>query len=175
VVDDVNARCPASAAAATFTEAGDGGNSRGNDVYQVDDQSVASFTAANDTAEASGITVAAPPASYRISGTAADIGVLGVYFDGDSYQFHTGPNASQITLRSDWGGTDRDIDLYLFKAGDEVETAVGFEVSFDGGEYVTAAVTPNTDYVIWNGLYEGTMPSPYSLTLCSEQFSITGQ
>jgi hypothetical protein len=175
VVDDIDARCPASAAAATFTEAGDGASSRGNDVYQVDDQSVASFTAANDTAEATGITVAAAPAKYRINGTAANIGFAGAYHDSDSYIFHTGPNASQITLRSDWTGTNRDIDLYLFKAGDEIETAVGFEISYDGGEYITAAVTPNTDYVIWNGLYEGTMPSPYSLTLCSEQFSVTGQ
>lgn len=173
VVDDVDARCAASTAAATFTEASDGVDSRGNDVYQVSD-SVAAFTAAADTAEASGITVAAPPASYRIIGTSADIDGLGWYYDGDSYAFHTGANASQITLRADWDGTDRDVDLYLFKAGEDLETAVGFEASFTG-DYLTAAVEPDTDYVIWSGLYEGTAPFEYSLTLCSEAFSIDGE
>jgi hypothetical protein len=42
-------------------------------------------------------------------------------------------------------------------------------------EYLTAMVEPDTDYVMWMGLYDGTRPSPYSLTLCSEAFSLSGE
>jgi hypothetical protein len=175
VVDDVEARCPTSVAAATFTEAGDGIDSRGNDVYEVDDNSDAAFTAAADAAEATGITVAAPPVSYRIDGTSADNGFLDPYYDTDSYLFHTGPDATQVTLRADWSGDDRDMDLFLFKAGEEVDIAAGLTFSKVGGEYVTAAVEPDTDYVVWNGLYEGSAPFDYSLTLCSEAFSLNGE
>jgi hypothetical protein len=175
VADDVSERCPANAGAATFTEAADGGDSRGNDVYQVDDESTATFTVASDTAEATGITVAAPPSSYRINGTSADVAILGDYFDGDSYKFHTGPSTTQVTLRADWAGTDRDIDLFLFRAGEESPVSAGLESSFAGGEYVTAAVVPDSDYVVWTGLFEGTAPFDYAITACGETFNLTGE
>jgi hypothetical protein len=175
VADDIDERCPANTGAPVFTEMSDGVNSRGNDVYQVDSDSTPEFTAASDTAEATGITVATPPSSYRINGTAADIGALGDYFDGDSYRFHTGPNTTQVSLRGDWGGTDRDNDLFLFRAGEETPIARGLDFGVDGGEYVTAAVLPDSDYVLWTALYEGTTPFDYAITACGETFSLTGE
>jgi hypothetical protein len=175
VIDDVDERCPASAAAATFTEANDGAGSRDNDVYQFNSGYVASFTAASDTAEPTAITVAAPPQSYRVNGSSADISFLGPYFDGDSFAFRTGPNVSQLTIRGDWPGDDRDFDMFLFKAGSVLEDALAFETGTASDEYLTLTVEPDTDYVVWMGLYDGTQPSPYALTLCSETFSLTGE
>jgi hypothetical protein len=175
VTDDVDERCPASAAAATFSEANDGAESRDNDVYQFDADLVASFTDAADTAEPTAITVGSPPQTYRLNGSSAEVSRNGpYYYDGDSFAFHTGPGVSQLTIRGDWSGDDRDFDMFLFKAGKELEHASAIEGSTVSGEYLTAAVEPDSDYVLWMGLYDGTQPSPYSLTLCGEAFSLTG-
>jgi hypothetical protein len=56
----------------------------------------------------------------------------------------------------------------------DLEDASGIEESVVSGEYLTVTVEPDTDYVLWAGLYEGMKPSPYSLTLCSETFSLMG-
>jgi hypothetical protein len=174
VVDDVDARCPASAATANFVEANDGAG-RDNDVYQFSNGFVASFTAGSDTAEPTAITVAAPPQSYRVTGSSADVSFIGPYFDGDSFAFRTGPDVTQLTIRGDWPGDDRDFDFFLFEAGSEIDRASAFETGTVSDEYLTATVQPDTDYVLWMGLYEGTQPSAYSLTLCSEDFSLLGE
>ena len=80
-----------------------------------------------------------------------------------------------MTLRADWGGTDRDSDLFLFRAGEESPVAAGLDFGVDGGEYVTAAVVPDSDYVVWTSLYEGTMPFEYAITACGETFSLTDE
>lgn len=172
--DDIAQRCPASAAAATFSEANDGAGNRDNDVYQFSYDYEVSLTDAADAAEPTAITLAAPPQTYRLDGSSADISFLSPYADGDSFAFHTGPNVSQLTVRADWPGDDRDFDIYLFRAGFELQEASGIEESLVSGEYLTVTVEPDTDYVLWAGLYEGTQPSPYSLTLCSEAFSLMG-
>jgi hypothetical protein len=162
VADDVAERCPASAGPVTFTEAHDGDAGRDNDVYEFWYDYEISFTDAEDAAEPTAITLAAPPQSYRLEGSFAELFFLGAYGDGDSFAFHTGPNVSQLTVRADWAAGDLDLDMYLFR-GNEFSTS---------GEYLTVTVQPDTDYVLWAGLHRGTPPSPYSLTLCSETFNL---
>src|SRR5258706_6941577 len=111
--DDVDTRCAANKNAPTFTEAGDGANNRGNDVYLFD-YDVPSATAANDSPEATGITLGQD--SYRVNGVSADVARVSDYLDGDSYSFHTGPTTTQVTLRADWQGSS-DLNLYVLKAG----------------------------------------------------------
>lgn len=167
VSDDVASRCAANTGAATFTEAGDGANSRGNDVYLFD-YTVPSSTAGS--AEATGITL--DQTSSRVNGNSADVARLGDFLDGDSYRFHTGPNTTQLTLRADWTGY-HDLDLFVMKAG-TLERA-GYSTTFSNSspEYVTVRVKPNTDYVAFAG-GQGGSPFDYSLTLCGETYSFNG-
>lgn len=169
VSDDVNARCAASNAAASFTEAGDGANNRGNDVYTFDDD-VPSTTGGGDSAEATGITLA--QASYRVNGKSADVSRLGDFLDGDSYSFHTGPSTTQLTLRADWQG-GRNMDLFVMKAGTLERAGYSTTFSNTSPEYVTVRVKPNTDYIAFAGGFAGS-PFDYSLTLCGETYSFNG-
>lgn len=177
-LDDLNARCPASIATPTFTEAGDGAGNRSNDVYYFSTFNAdftAHFTAAvDDVAEPTNVALNAPPASYRVVGNSALNGFIGPYYDGDSYAFHTGSAVEQVTIRADWTGTDRDLDLWLFKAGStEWEVRAPGE-STTSPEYFTYVLEPDTDYVLFAAAYDRTTAFDYSLTMCSEEFDVKG-
>jgi hypothetical protein len=171
-IDDVDTRCPASAATASYVEGNDGPDNRGNDVYETG-SFTAALTAATDAAEPSGITLAGAPASYRIDGTSGT--VTGQHEDGDTYAFKTGADARQLTVRADWAGAGKNMDLWLFKAGETVELANATYNGTDSGEYLTTLVEPNTDYALFAATPNGTVPNAYSLTLCGESFSLDGK
>jgi hypothetical protein len=168
VTDDVDARCVANTNAASFTEAGDGANNRGNDVY-IFDYDVPTTT--SGSAEATGITL--DQASYRVNGKSADVSRVGDYLDGDSYSFHTGPSTTQLTLRADWQGSSDDMDLFVMKAGTLERAGYSTYSSNTSPEYVTVRVKPNTDYIAFAGGQFGS-PFDYSLTLCGETYSFNG-
>lgn len=168
--DAIDTRCAANKNAATFTEAGDGANNRGNDVYQFVN-TVATATVANDSAEVTGITLA--QSSYRVDGVSADVMRVGDFLDGDSYAFRSGPTTTQVTLRADWAGS-HNIDLFVMQAGST--SSVGYTKTFttSSPEYATVRVQPNTDYVAFVGAFFGTAPSNYSLTMCGESYAFNG-
>jgi hypothetical protein len=167
VTDDVNARCVANTNAASFTEAGDGANDRGNDVYLFNDDVPATTSG---SAEATGI--ALDQASYRVNGKSADVSRVGDFLDGDSYSFRTGPSTTQLTLRADWQGS-RNMDLFVMKAGTLERAGYSSLFSNTSPEYVTVRVKPDTDYIAFAGGFTGS-PFDYSLTLCGETYSFNG-
>jgi hypothetical protein len=169
VSDDVETRCTANNGAASFTEAGDGANNRGNDVYMFDN-AVPSASGGSDSAEATGITL--DQASYRVNGKSADVARLGDFLDRESYSFHTGPGTTQLTLRADWQGSS-DMDLFVMKAGTLERAGYSTTFSNTSPEYVTVRVKPNTDYIAFAGGHSGS-PFDYSLTLCGETYSFNG-
>jgi len=171
--DDVNARC-AKPASATYTEAADGPNSVGNDVFQFSNSYVASLTAGADAAEATSVTLGAPGTRYRLDGVSAAVPGAGPFYDADSYTFRSGATAQQVTVRADWT-TQSDLDLFLFKAGALPDQTWGILRSKQPVEYFTFMLEPNTDYQVYAAAYDGVRPFDYSLTLCSERFDIRGQ
>jgi hypothetical protein len=166
--DDIDARCPM-LNTANFTEAGDGADNLGNNVYEFSG-SDASFTAAVDAAEATGITLS-DTASYRINGVSADIPAG---FDKDSYAFHTAPGISQVTVRVDWEG-GRNVDLYLFKAGTLTSAGAGDEFTTQSPDYFTLLVQPDTDYVLVARCLSGSTPFDYSMTMCGGTYRVDGK
>jgi hypothetical protein len=164
----------AAAGSATYTEAADGASNRGNDVYTVGTSVpyTAAYTAAEDTAEASGIVVNGVSGSVRIDGAAANVAKAGAYYDGDAYALRTGAGAQQVTIRGDWASF-ADLDVWLFKAGSTTQVGWGLG-SVQNLDYLTAAVEPNTDYQIFVASSDSG-PVPYAVTICSEKFDIRGK
>jgi len=155
--------------AAAFSEIGDGADNRGNDVYHFADDDAA-LTAASDSAEATGITVA--QASYRIDGVSADVTRWAITSTRQLRLPH-GPTTTQVTLRADWTG-DRDLNLFVLKAGALVPAGSGTAFRTSSPEYATLRVRPNTNYVAFAGAFSGDLPFNYSLTLCGETYSFNG-
>lgn len=173
---DVADHCAAVTTAATFTEAADGATHRGNDVYNVTkffNPFTAIETAADDAPEATGVVLNSVSGSVRLNGVSADVTEAGLYYDGDSFAFHTGPNAEQVTIRSDWTG-GANLDLLLFKVGSLVDVARGLSAS-TSLDFMTAALEPNTDYRIYVAGSDGPWPSNYAVSVCNEKFDLRGK
>jgi len=130
-------------------------------------------TAADDAPEDTGVAVNSVSGSVRFDGVSANVAKAGLYYDGDSFAFHTGPNAQQVTIRSDWAG-GADLDLFLFKVGSLVDVARGLSVS-TSQDFMTAAVEPNTDYRIYVAGSAEPLPSNYVVSMCNEKFDLRGK
>ena len=165
----LDSRCAAGQGAAAYTEAADGNDSRGNDVYTIKKPTV-TLTAANDAAEATNLTVG--KSSYLIKGVGADVSRVEDYTDSDSYAFRTGPSTTQVTLRADWSG-NKDLDVWVFPAGSTEPVGYGALFSNSSPDWATVKVQPNTDYIAFVGYKTAlTKPFDYSLTLCGESYGL---
>lgn len=166
----LDARCPAGAGAAAYTEAADGNDSRGNDLYVIDDPTV-TLTAANDAAEVTNLTLA-KASSYLVKGKGGDVTRIEDYWDGDSYAFHTGAGVTQVTLRTDWTGS-KDMDIWVFPVGSTTPVGNGVYFGNTSPEFATVKVEPNTDYIAFVGYSSANAkPFDYSLTLCGETYGL---
>lgn len=168
--------CEASMTAADYSEAQDGAEHRGNDVVIVDYGTSQVFSKTPDTAdspESSGLVVT--PANDRtITGLSANVDALDDYRDRDTYLIKTGASTDELSVRLGWDHDAAvDFDVHLFAANQvlpDLSVGAGSSVGTTSDELATLAVTPDTEYWIWVGLYNdvdaSSPPQSYRLTLC---------
>jgi hypothetical protein len=162
-----------------FTEAGDGGTHRDNDMATVvwsPAFAIDPTTATTDAPESSGITTAAGT-DYLITGVSANVTSPGdEYYDRDTYEFTTGATTNEVAIFVSWADTNNtDLDVILFPANDFTEANIvggGTTIGTTDDEVIRALVQPNTTYWLWVGTYTDagvTLPVNYDVTICAFQ------
>jgi len=175
-VDDRAARCGI-AGASDFTEAGDGGDNRGNDVVAVTfspDYST-TLTTTDDDPEATGLTATAT--DLVLAGSSANLtDGDDEYLDRDTYLIEVAAGTNQLDLRLAWDGDTADLDFLLFpvpgKGEEPFDFGGGLEVSNEDDEFASIAVEPGM-YWLWIGAYGGSggLPKPYDVLICPSTFT----
>ncbi|HEY4057812.1 MAG TPA: hypothetical protein VGM39_14460 [Kofleriaceae bacterium] len=156
-----------------YSEATDGANNTGNDVYSIPSGSPIVATAnANDAPEMSNITLTTAPG--RITGSAADVTMADQYEDRDTYTFATGPGINELTVRADWTAA-ADVDFIVFDPADTSTPITpivrSIKTSNTAPELRTFAVKSNTTYrLLVAAAVGGTFPVAYTATLCGASF-----
>jgi hypothetical protein len=172
--DSPATRCAALATPSSYIEAGDGSDSHGNDVFDVDFDTAPyrMFTQTPmDRPEDFEVPLDSG-APQRIDGEAAMIAPVGSYLDHDTYLVMTGPTTNQLTIRLDWTSENVDLDYYLSTAGATYPIGSSATARLGGGEFATIAVAPGTRYWLWVGSYQSSLESShYDATLCGETFA----
>jgi hypothetical protein len=181
---DPATRCAKSTATASFTEAleqATGGATGGaNDVYEIRySNNSRSLTALpTDMPEATGVTVE-PAMSYRVTGTsstftATPLSWMDSFQDRDTYAVTIGATTNQLAIRLNWGGTNHDFDMFVFKLDGAnpglLEKSVGWDGANMEDEFTTLAVTPGAAYWIVVAADDTStgQPVPYDLTFCGD-------
>ena len=171
--------CDADGGAPDYTESGDGGQSRGNDMVAVHYPNPPALTSAGDAPETTAL-VLMPGAIYHLRGTSAAIGSDGDnYLDRDTYLFATGAATTELQVRLTWHPDDTpdvDLDTYLFAASDpatDYSLGLGTTVDDRTDEVFTINVNPSTSYWLWTGAFDelsqggdSDLPVTYDITLC---------
>jgi hypothetical protein len=164
---------PCETGAATHTEADESGAAhRANDVVSVAYTPGANITltAAEDTADATGITLA-PNAPVHLAGNSADVAADGDgYRDRDTYQVAVGAGVTEIDVRLSWPDGDVDMDSFVFASGALAPVlGRGNMISTTDDERFTLRVSEG-DLWLWAGTFnveaEITLPVDYTLTIC---------
>jgi hypothetical protein len=168
-------RCPKLPATPSYTEAHDGSGNTDNDMIDVQYTAPPYYTLTASTAdnpEPTGLTIAAE-ANYRVSGSSANVGLSGAYFDKDTYLITTGPTTNQLTIRLNWPSTTADLDYFMFPAGTQNAVQTTSNVSLTEPEFKTMAVKPNTMYWLWVGAFMSStnLPATYDFSICGEAFT----
>jgi hypothetical protein len=174
-VDDPAVRCPKITATANHTEGNDTGGTS-NDVIDRDFSPVAGMPvetlspATTDNAEVTTNGTIDTTTSYRITGSLAEVAIVGDYKDRDTFAFTTGAATDQVSIRVNWAGA-ADLDMFLFPGG--VPSVAGsYDTAMVEGEFRTFAVKPSTTYWVWTGLYRAsTGPIAYDISLCGSDFT----
>jgi len=176
VPDQPAARCTTVSGTAAYTEATDTATNTGNDMVEVSWGPFAAVqTAATTDApepSASALTISAGM-SYKASGAASlpNGGTTDTYQDRDTYVLATGAQTNEITVRLSWEGTDADLDFLVLAvpqgASAPVPLAFGTLAGTSGPELATTAALRSTQYWVWVGEYDATVPvaKPYELTI----------
>ncbi|HKE13901.1 MAG TPA: hypothetical protein VKB80_03475 [Kofleriaceae bacterium] len=176
LVSENQLSCPASEAM-PIAEAGDGADSRGNDVVHIVLGDPPALTEADDAPEATGLTLE-PDAVALLRGTSAAIPSDGdSYLDRDTYLVATGATSDELELRLTWpDDAGADLDFYLFAAGGpdkEYSVELGNLSGTRRDALMTLNVDPGQSYWLWVGALapsEGTAATPvevpYDVTLC---------
>ena len=198
--------CAAGAGTPTYAEANDGSTSNLNNVLAskttvtpvpgMDPTVTTSYTltaATTDAAEPSGISLT-PTTNAKITGTSAgvDPDPTDDYYDGDTYEFTTDANTTQMRVNMSWPTTSpkADIDLYLFEkpSGDTLGRPLATAATVANPEYNAFAVKPGTTYYLFIGGYHdpgstmapvrppGTvttdgLPRTYTVQVCGDTFT----
>jgi hypothetical protein len=173
--DDLSQRCASTTvgdADQSYAESLDGPSSAANDVVRVDfDDDVQTATAlTTDAPEPSAIVIDAGDRSI-ITGSMANVHYGELYADGDMFEVKTG-DATQLTLRLDWPGTNADMDALLFNRDEYWLAGGAYETSTMGPDVATFAVRPHTSYWLWIAAENdsSSLPRGYSLSICGETF-----
>jgi hypothetical protein len=180
---DPVSRCAKSTATAAFTEsleqASGGATGGANDVYEIRyTNNSRSLTASpTDMPETTGVTVE-PAMSYRVTGTsstftATPLSWMDSFKDRDTYAVTMGATTNQLAIRLNWGGTNHDFDLFVFKFDGTpglLEKSVGWKGASMEDEFTTLAVTPGGTYWIVAAADDDSTGQPvaYDLTFCGD-------
>lgn len=175
-LDTPATRCAKITAAANYTEGPDNPNSTGNDMVDYNESASPPkrlTTSTTDVPEMTGLTAAAGSKS-RITGSSGNVNAADSYMDRDTYQFTTGANVNEMSIRLNWAATTVDFDYLVLAANSANSFAGGLRTSNTEDEFETFAVAPNTTYWLWVGSYDGStgLPQTYDASLCAD--TVTG-
>lgn len=173
-LDTPATRCGKITAAANYTETGDGGGS-GNDMVDYNetaDPQKRLTTSTTDMPEMTGVTATAGSKS-RLTGSSANVNAADSYMDRDTYQFTTGANVNELSIRLNWAATTVDFDYLVLAANSANSFAGGLRTSNSEDEFETFAVAPSTTYWLWVGSYDGStgLPQTYDASICAATVS----
>ena len=172
VADAPATRCP-ELTTGGYAEANDGGANTGNDVIRLVSGTPPALTAAaTDAPEPTTFSIAGAM-SYRLTGSAADVGVADLYEDVDTYAIATAATTNELTVRLTWPGSTTNLDYRLFEANMTSPVIAAIATVNTGPEVRTFAVKAGTSYWLLVGAKTGTagLPAAYTATLCGGTFT----
>jgi len=167
-----------------YTEADDGGGSRGNDTVAIAYPEAPQLTSlGGDSPETTGLTLT-PQTPLRLSGQSGLVASAGDnYLDRDAFLITTAADTTELELVLTWADADVDLDVYVFAPGDpplDHTDSQGVGISDIDDEVAIVNVDPASAYWIWVGAYDTTaqdgataLPMAYDLTLCPRTHGVS--